>query len=60
MGQKESEGERAERIHNEGQEDGAEGKYDPPHSWFWNTTVGSDQDIEDNKNYDKGYKNGKR
>ena len=56
MASKETDAERATRIHNEGQKDGSDNKYEPPHSGLWNTTVGSDRDIEDNKSYDEGYR----
>lgn len=56
---KETKEERAERIYNEGRRDGESGNYDPPHGWLWNTTVGSDQDRTDNRNYDHGHKAGK-
>lgn len=60
MADKETLEERAERIYNEGKRDGNAGDYDPPHGGLWNTTVGSDQDITDSRNYDKGYTAGRK
>ena len=59
-----SRGDELNDHHNEGQADGSRNKYDPPHSitpldHFIHSDEFVDHMIEDNKAYDKGYKEGR-
>lgn len=57
----------ATKHHNQGQSDGAQGKYKPPHSLLdtlLTDIFGSNRESriydQQNKDYDKGYKNSKK
>jgi hypothetical protein len=58
-GSNESSSERSERIHNEGQEDGAKpwGSYDRPHGAVSTLVSDTESKCKDNADYDAGFHN---